>query len=274
MSEVNLHRSTRRLDASDRSAISEGAQIPDNPFEPVSRADQTTVGLVALRALGAETDRRIGAGVWVDDRSAADKWLAPWFHHCLRVDRRAAGDRSVWEWLACTIFQDYVLWRWAGEGGVADNRWFGPVNKQALARLWWGAELFRDGPDYSRVERVFVRQDFPNSLLHRPIVRVRPFALGIVDALFERESVPRADEVNDVARLLNLMTAGSPPEAHFVDSAPRVARETWQLTPAIPSNWGTVPDGPLEPAESEPLIELAKRMVVVCRDLTSGAGTQ
>lgn len=97
-----------------------------------------------------------------------------------------------------------------------DNRWYGPVNKQAFARLWWGGELFRKGADYSVVEQAFKNQDLINSLLHRPVVRCRSLALGIVKALWERADDPKgpeSDAINDLARVLNLSTAGSPPEA-------------------------------------------------------------
>ena len=51
----------------------------------------------------------------------------------------------------------------AGKGCHPDERWNGGINKQTFARLWWGAELFRNGDDYGPVKHFFERQDFPNS---------------------------------------------------------------------------------------------------------------
>ena len=159
MSERSLHRFTRRLDAADRAAVQEIGSLPDGAISALNRSDGTPIGLSALISLRDETLRRIDAGEWSADRGLSDQWLAPRLHYVLRVSRAIASDRSAWEWLAVTLWSDYVVWRWTGEKGVTDDRWYGPINKQALARLWWGGELFRDGSDYAPASRAFIRQD-------------------------------------------------------------------------------------------------------------------
>jgi hypothetical protein len=206
-----LKRFTRKLDVLDRARVFETASSPADSEEPIRRADGRPVSLEALASLGqAFNERR-------QDWSKApesDRWLAPRFHSALRITRAQAADKALWHWLAVVEWSDYVRWRWGQDGDVAENRWYGPVNKQALARLWWGGEIFRNGGDYAPVEVAFRNQDLVNSLLHRPVVRCRSLALGMVHALQDKDIAGLSSgKINDLARVMNLSTAGSPPEA-------------------------------------------------------------
>lgn len=110
---------------------------------------------------------------FADDPPASDRWLAPRLHAALRLTRFEAADRGLWAWLAVALFPEYIRWRWRGRRGAEGEEPAGPPAKRfvgserdnALARLWWGAELFRDGGDYGSVERAFVMQDVPNTWL-------------------------------------------------------------------------------------------------------------
>lgn len=225
--------------------------------EPVHRTiDRASVRLEAADDLMYDFVDRSPA--W-PDRAVSDRWLAPRLHHTLRLGRAEAADADLWAWLAIR-YHDYVDWRWSGAKGVAENRFRGPVHKQALARLWWGAELFRNGPDYHPVEKAFVYQDFPNSYLHRPIARCRSLALGlveIIDAPVAESPDPTAasagfptprtaDDINDLARVLNLSTAGSPPEVETgYRSDDHTGFGNWLMeNPAVPHSWDRLPPGP------------------------------
>lgn len=160
------------------------------------------------------------------DQPASDRWLAPRVHATLRLTRAEAADRGIWWFLAGVPFREYVVWRWAGDDGtVAGDRWGGPIHKQAIARLWWGAELLRNATDYSPVEQFFDNQDLPNSYLHRPFVRVRPVALGILRALqhaAEGGSGPTSKQINRVAAMVNLATAARSMDAATATYRPRI----------------------------------------------------
>lgn len=251
-----LHRFATHVDEIDRTRLLEMPESAEHRQELVTRENGSSVRLDALGSLHAEFSLR--RSQWDDERPKSDRWLAPRFHSALRISRTVASDRQMWQWLALTRWSDYVLWRWSGDA-VADNRWIGPVNKQALARLWWGGELFRNGPDYSSVEKAFLNQDLVNSYLHRPLVRCRSFALGIVDVLSEETAGKlTSDTVNDLARVLNLCTAGTPPEARVGFQADdRSAAVEWSQTDApADTDWGTLPAGPSAADTTNQSVEL------------------
>lgn len=87
------------------------------------------------------------------DRISSDGWLAPRVHASLRLYRREAGDLRIWEYLSLVVpeVREYVVWRWGdGDGRIRDlKRIYGSDRRHALGRLWWVAELTRNGPDYT-----------------------------------------------------------------------------------------------------------------------------
>ncbi len=106
------------------------------------------------------------------DPALSDRWLAPRLHALLRLDRKDAGDTRMWAWLASVGCPEYVRWRFPGKGdeeedefkrGTPLKRFLGQDRDNALARLWWGGELCRDGGNYEPVERAFIVQDVPNT---------------------------------------------------------------------------------------------------------------
>lgn len=239
----NLRRFVRRLDAGSRpQLIADNAWLSDS--ETVVRRGGSTIPIDVVADLMDEFTERLG--VW-SDPSTSDRWLAPRLHFALRLTRAEASDPDLWAWLAVR-FHRYVEWRWEGRKGIVENRWRGEIHKQSFARLWWGGELFRNGPDYRSVERAFIRQDLPNSYLHRPLVRCRSLAIALVDVMSpaEGESTRSADEVNDLARVLNLITAGSTPEVQTGFQRDDVRNlQAWVLEVAVPpKDWEMLPAGP------------------------------
>ncbi len=183
------------------------------------------------------------------DVASLDGALAPWVHSSLRLTRAEAADPALWEYLAVVQCQSYVRGRWKdAEGGVAGNRWRGPIHKQAVARLWWGAELLRDGSNYDRVTQFFEFQDFPNSYLHRRFMRARPMALGLMAAVEEARALRgnlTSREVNDVARTVNLRTAGTSIATLSLGYAPSVDKyRQWTETPVETPDLTRQPLGP------------------------------
>jgi hypothetical protein len=245
--EPTLHRFTEAVSAALRVQLVEGVEATQGRQEPVVRADGAPIPLDVVEDLMPVVADLATQPAWVADRAAIDRWLAPRLHYALRLTRAQAADRNLWAWLAVR-HHTFVTWRWQdGKGQVAEDRWNGPVHKQALMRLWWGAELFRDGADYGPAERAFVRQDFPNSYLHRPVVRCRSLALALVDVVAPTDGTARSPaEINDLARVLNLVTAGCPPElATDLQQDDHAAFDAWNVEkPSVPGDWDKTPTGP------------------------------
>ncbi|MCX4609090.1 DUF6339 family protein [Streptomyces mirabilis] len=144
-----------------------------------------------------------------DSRTRADAWLAPRLHAALRLSRREAADSRLWNFLALAVAPDYVLWRHLPERGkdgelpkVAASRFQGLHYTQAFARLWWAAELFRNGPDYAPVQVACGNQDILNTVLRLDIIDHRPTAQAVI-RLVERGLVRTGREVNALAVVAN-----------------------------------------------------------------------
>ncbi|GAA4232477.1 hypothetical protein FHR32_002153 [Streptosporangium album] len=143
----------------------------------------------------------------------ADAWLAPRLHAVLRLTRREAADSRLWNFLCLMLAPDYVFWRHLSQPTVkkpipevSSARYHGTFHIQAFARLWWAAELFRDGDDYRPVEIACSNQDMLNTVLRLEIIHHRPTAQAIVHML-RRKVVHTGREVNALAKAVN--AAGS-----------------------------------------------------------------
>lgn len=250
MTDDSLFRLTRTFDP-DELAFLRAGHVRDGWAEGVLRNGKIIPIDPLLELMTDFTARRTTGELKDLDPPATDRWLAPRIHWALRLTRREASDRDTWAYLANYHFPtQYVAWRWGGGDveKVNDLRWRGPVHKQAFARLWWSAELFRNGSDYSTVEMLLVNQDFPNSYVHRVFARSRPMALGLLDAvataLDGRD--PTSNQINDVARRVNL-TLG----AASIDTATGFHRDdvaayrAWvDDVPQLGRDWTDLPEGP------------------------------
>lgn len=150
--------------------------------------------LTDLRRLLDEAMRR-----FADTPPGSDAWLAPRLHATLRLTRAEAAARGLWAWLATFQHSNYTMWRWPGRGeeeedptlrGTAVKRFVGSDRDNAIARLWWGAELCRDGSDYGPVVRAFIKQDVPNTWFALDAFHNRPCAQAALKLLPEMEARP------------------------------------------------------------------------------------
>jgi hypothetical protein len=111
-----------------------------------------------------------------------DAWLAPRLHNVLRIGRTVASDPMIWPYLCLTHLAPYVKRRFFSDkkGGVPAWR-YGPVwTRNAAARLWWGAELARNGPDYSLVPKAYTTVRTAQWAFELLYSRYRPAVLSFV----------------------------------------------------------------------------------------------
>ncbi len=113
---------------------------------------------------------------------ASDGWLAPRVHAALRLFRSEAADQGIWDYLSVLVLRDYIIWRMADKDGLVNDidRIIGPFRHQAVARLWWAAELSRNGADYGPTEAAFSSQDAVNYLTNVNAFHNRPAALAYI----------------------------------------------------------------------------------------------
>ena len=140
-----------------------------------------------------------------DERpTQADAWLAPRLHAILRLTRAEAADPALWNYLALGVAPDFVVWRHLSDMTRTVNAQYfkGPHYKQAFARLWWSAELFRNGPDYEPVVVACGNQDMLNTALRLDVIDHRPTAQALV-RLLQRGVVRTGRDANALAKVVN-----------------------------------------------------------------------
>lgn len=185
-------------------------------------------------------------------RATADAWLAPRLHATLRMSRNEASNEQIWNHLALVDASDYVVWRHKNVGTVQPSRFSGPHYTQAFSRLWWAAELFRNGDDYRPVEVACSVQDVLNTTMRLDVIDHRPTAqaiLSILEHLISTNTPNLGDHVNALSAAVN--AAGSTlvydvlaPDSPIDGEA--VARWIDEAESMAPVLWGILPDGPCD----------------------------
>lgn len=197
-----------------------------------------------------------------EDRPAhADAWLAPRLHATLRMTRAEAAERGLWNYLAMLVAPDYVAWRHKGREAAEATRFSGPNDVQAFARLWWAAELFRDGADYGPVATVFAYQDVVNSILRSDLIDHRPTAaamLCVIQRLIDKKAERVSDHINALSKAVNaagstLLFDALAPDTATDNDALRVWIADSAHAPEVPLN--RLPDGPDDGAVNRSSVE-------------------
>ncbi|MFS8201808.1 DUF6339 family protein [Streptomyces sp. CWNU-52B] len=201
-----------------------------------------------------------------DNRTDADGWLAPRLHATLRLTRREAADQRLWNHLALAVAPDYVAFRHppttprgGGVPRINRERFKGASDRQCFSRLWWAAEMFRNGKDYSPVIAACANQDLIHSALKRDVIDHRPTALALVRIL-ERGVASTGREIEGLMTAVNAAGATLVYDALARDESrdPEVLRQ-WvaeaESAPPVPRH--SLPDGPDdEPVPEESLVAL------------------
>ncbi|MEU7123207.1 DUF6339 family protein [Streptomyces zaomyceticus] len=190
----------------------------------------------------------------------ADAWLAPRLHAILRLTRAEAADPALWNYLSLGVAPDFVVWRHLPETTKAVNAQYfkGPHHKQAFARLWWSAELFRNGPDYEPVVVACGNQDMLNTVLRLDIIDHRPTAQALV-RLLEKGVIRTGRDANALAKVVNTAAATLMYDV-IAQDVPRdsSAVRMWidEGEDGLTVHHRPLPDGPAEERAPEGSVEL------------------
>ncbi len=191
------------------------------------------------------------------DAAASDSWVGPRLHAALRLSRREAGAQGIWRFLGLWA-ADYVRWRFGPPKGEDDvekaakrERFIGPDYKQALARLWWMAELFRNGKDYSSAQLALTNQDIINNLFRARLAHHRPTALAVLQVLprsKDGRSLPGGREANALSKAANAAASTLVLDVIATDPLPDLTSRTRWERDAVNydprTSFTALPEGP------------------------------
>lgn len=123
---------------------------------------------------------------------AIDAVFAPHLHAALQLSRREAAEPGLWRYLAVIHAPQFVRHRWEYlSWATASTRFWSLGTRHtsnAFARLWWIAELTRDGESYELTTRVLSKPSFATQIFvrswsqHTPAVRAFLDVLGAAPA--------------------------------------------------------------------------------------------
>ena len=158
---------------------------------------------VALESFDAVVDEFIAKTRMFD--AGIDQSAAPGIHRALNLSRRIAADPGVWRYLAVIRRPQFIRHRWENRSwATTRTRYWRPGTRpdsNAFSRLWWIAELTRDGEDYSLTQRVLRRQPLATPIFVRQFSLYRP----AVEAFAEIMVDAPPDEIEGVARHFNAL---------------------------------------------------------------------
>jgi hypothetical protein len=148
---------------------------------------------------------------------ASDGEMAACVHQAFEgLTLREAADADLWAYMTVIECPQYVRWRWHQRNADLSSRYAGNIRRNALARLWWWAEVTHD-PDkpseeaakYSETLNVANRQDFILYALdctfsgHRQLVR-QLTKVQLSQAQGSRSQQKLCRSVNRIARVVCL----------------------------------------------------------------------
>ncbi len=207
------------------------------------------------------------------DPTASDSWLAPRIHATLRLTRREAADPRVWDYLALIVAADYVRWRWGTNDRIEAIRFVGPEYKQAIARLWWGAEMTRNDGDYSGTKILFANQDFQNSWGRLDLFHHRPASIAAARLLstFNEGRMATSDQIRQLVRGFNMVLTTTILDAVAENPAPDIEsiRDWIAETPDETKMFDEDPIGPADTPIPEASIEAVVRLLEHTANVTS-----
>jgi hypothetical protein len=210
------------------------------------------------------------ADAFASDPPASDRWLAPRLHAALRLRRAEAAERGLWGWLGAVEYPDYARWRFPGRGeeeedeskrGTPLKRFVGSGRDHALARLWWGAELFRNGSSYAPVVRAFVKQDVPSTWLSLDAVHHPAAAQAALRLLPELGSKP----INRLSTALDhVLTTIQLDVIAPIEPPDTIAADEWVSGRADIDDLleETLPVGPDEDPVPDELVEAVEELLI------------
>lgn len=200
----------------------------------------------------AESSEWAGRSLSNEEKNGLDGWLAPRIHAALRLPRNLALDSRLWTWLALTYGRGYMALRWPVQEEKTKSAWryTDKSLRNGLSRLWWGAEMVRDGADYRYVEPLFHRTRTAQFALELSYSHYRPAAIAFVRVA---ENIPSRkgrkiltdEQMTKLSTRLNAQLSLYSLEGFTTFEEDDEPMLDWYFsTPSKPLSDGTLPKGP------------------------------
>ena len=145
---------------------------------------------IALDQLDQAVDFTLAATAPFEHES--DVLLAPRLHRALPLSRREAADPGPWRFLTVVHRPDLVRHRWENRSWASMRaRFWSPGTRpdsNTFCRLWWIAELSREGDDYSLAEAALSRPALATGLFIRNLSSYQPAVAACIHALSDANS--------------------------------------------------------------------------------------
>lgn len=216
--------------------------------EWVGNVEVETIDTEALLALAGCVDLTKNRSD--TEKNALDAWLAPRLHASLRVSRRVASSPEFWRWVALELASPIVIARFRDGDGVSKWRYTGKLFRNAISRLWWAAEMVRNGSDYSLVAHTFGRTRTAQFALELGYSHYPPAAMGFVRVAEGRDGGPKLDDsqMNNLSVAINALLSTRVLEACDLGSKGSDYDTGWWTAKAKPEEVlsGHLPVGPLD----------------------------
>lgn len=188
------------------------ARLPDSAWSVLTAPIQLDLDLAPLEAAVDELIRTTEP--YSPD---LDAMAAELIHRHLPLSRRVAADPGVWRFLAVVVRPELVRHRFELRSiSTMRTRFWSPGTRpdsNTFARLWWVAELSREGTDYWLTSRALASQSLANAIFVRTLSSYRPAVKACVQVLADAP----ADIVEETIRRLSRALATRPLEAHTHD---------------------------------------------------------
>jgi len=195
----------------------------------------TPTGLYAdLDWLGDRLDEIMGEEDEYD--GTMDKEAAPAVHQAVDISRREAADSGIWHDLAIRQFPEFVRHRWKYEGTQAMRKKFWtygvPLDSvsNTFERLWWIAELTRDGDDYTYTRRAFGNRRLCFRVFDIQLGRYKPAARACIEVLHDEEEDEYEDNdtIDHTVQQLRKAASNVPLEGRTEDELVDIVRDIKQ----------------------------------------------
>lgn len=173
-------------------------RLPESAYEPFLEDVERPIDLQELR----ETVEDL---IFTTSRHEAqiDHLAAPMIHRVLPLSRREAAHPGLWRYLALVVCPEFVRHRWQARSWATTRSRYWSLgtrpDSNAFARLWWIAELTRDGDSYALTEEVLARQPMTTPIFVRKFSSYRPAVAAFAQVMRSAAST----EIERVAKELN-----------------------------------------------------------------------